>query len=187
MLAYAISVAPAASQGSLITSQRYQGKGDIALDMAIADFSRIIRDNPASAAVAYVARAALWLKRGNTDIALVDYDRALAINPRSADGHVGRASIMSLNKDYWTALYEYNLAIEIDPKNVDAHVGRGTVLDEQGALDQAISEYNLAIEIDPRNVGAYAARGVTWGKLKNYPKAEADLSKAALILKANGR
>jgi tetratricopeptide (TPR) repeat protein len=72
--------------------------------------------------------------------AILDYDRAIALNPRFADVYYQRGNTKFLGiKDYRGALLDFDRAIEIDPGFANAYLGRGllkatALKDREGAI-----------------------------------------------------
>lgn len=89
------------------------------------------------------------LNRNKLDKALVDFNRAIKIDPSRADGYVGRANTLNGLGRYQEALKDYDTAIEIDPKLANAYVNRGSAYSHLGYYEKAIASYEKGLEIDP--------------------------------------
>ena len=64
-------------------------------------------------------------KLGDTQGAIADYNKAIAINPQNANSYNNRGIAKSNLKDYQGAIADYNKAIEIDPQLAVAYNNRG--------------------------------------------------------------
>lgn len=79
--------------------------------------------------------------------ALVDYDKAIALNPRSLPAHVNRGIAKSNLGRHEEALADYDTAIEIDPTNADAYFHRGTLREVAGLSEEARVDIAKATEL----------------------------------------
>lgn len=76
--------------------------------------------------------------------------KALAIDPNSADAHASLAFIEAMDKWQWQAAeVEYKHAIELDPNCGKAHQWYATLLMIERRFDEAESELRKAVEIEP--------------------------------------
>jgi tetratricopeptide (TPR) repeat protein len=90
--------------------------------------------------------------------AIVEYDKAIEINPKDAAVYESRASAKGKSGDAAGAIVDFNKAIEINPQDAEAYKGaeqRITINDLAGAN----SDYGKAIEINPNDANAYKGRG----------------------------
>ncbi|WP_207774905.1 tetratricopeptide repeat protein [Pontibacter virosus] len=98
------------------------------------------------------------------EIAIVNFNNAIAFNPKNSIAFERRAIVKSLMRDEPGALADYTKAIELDPTNVSSYTNRGIskarLSDDKGALN----DYTKALQIDPYydfayyNLGIYYAR-----------------------------
>lgn len=116
---------------------------------------------------------------GKYDQAIIEFNKAIEINPKYADTFNRRGLVYSNLKKYEQAINDYTAAIQLNPKYTDAYNNRGVVYFELDQSDKAISDYTKAIEIDPKYAKAYHNRGLTYVvKLKNNGKGCEDWKKA---------
>lgn len=137
----------------------------------------------------YFSSAARKYQQGNFQGALADYNRAIEINPRSANAYYNRGLIKATKlQDNQGALADYNRAIQIKPNYDAAYNNRGNLKaadaqDYQGAL----ADYNRAIKIKPGNADAYYNRGVLkYTLLKDTPGGIADLQRSVKLSQRQG-
>jgi V8-like Glu-specific endopeptidase len=99
-------------------------------------------------------------KQGNLQGALADYDRAIALAPKSSWAYAKRGWLKHDGlKDYQGALADYNQALLIDPKYVDVYCYRGYLKHNKlKDLKGALADYNQALALDPQYAWAYARR-----------------------------
>ncbi len=63
-------------------------------------------------------------KIGNYNLAIIYYDKALAIDPKNVDALTGKGNVLSHLGNQTEAAGFYDKALAIDPKNVDALTGK---------------------------------------------------------------
>ena len=117
----------------------------------------------------YSNRGNSWAKKEEYDKAIVDYTRAIEIDPRLAEAYTNRGVAWSNKGEYDKAITDHSKAIEINPQFAEAYSNRGNDWDDKGESDKAIADYTRAIEIDPQLAEAYANLGlalVRAGKLE---------------------
>lgn len=110
------------------------------------------------------------------DEAIVDFNKAIKIDPNYAEAYMGRGGAYFFKKDFNQAIGDYSKAIEIDP-SASNYFNRGSVYDFKDDLDQAIIDYTKAIEIDPSDEEAYINRCFAYFRKNNYDKAWDDVHK----------
>jgi serine/threonine protein kinase/regulator of sirC expression with transglutaminase-like and TPR domain len=96
-----------------------------------------------------------WIARGNArrerdaKAALADYERALAINPRSFDALQNKAAILSDKfSDDAAALKVIERAVELYPESVLTRGGRGVLLARMGQRGTALEDARACLLLD---------------------------------------
>lgn len=116
--------------------------------------------------------------RGDYDGALADIDKALQLDPKSADACNQRGTVFYNQGKYAAALAEYNQAIELNPKHADAYANRGN--SRYGLQDYkgAVVDYKQEIALRPESQYAWNrcgigqdAAGDMLGAVASYDKA----------------
>ena len=120
-------------------------------------------------------------KSGDYTGAILDFDKAIEIDPNYASTYYNRGNSKYSLKDYYGAISDYNKAIQVDSTNVNAYNNRGISKKNLKDYSGAISDYNKAIELDPSNADAYYNRGNSKYSLKDYYGAISDYNKAIQI------
>ncbi len=118
---------------------------------------------------------------GEWNKAIVDYSKAIGINPEYSDAYNNRGFAYGKLGQWDKSIADYSKAIGINPKYAIAYYNRGIAYDNLGQLDKAIADYSEVIGIDPNYTLAWYNRGVAYGKLGQGGKAMADYSKAIEI------
>lgn len=82
--------------------------------------------------------------------AIKAFERAIKIDPKKADGYLGRANSLNTLGRHKQSLEDYNRALAIDPKLANAYVNRGIAHAHLGEIDKAIADYEKALALDPK-------------------------------------
>ena len=77
-------------------------------------------------------------------IAIVDFTRAVQLNPKYAAAYYGRALSYAYTGDYGNALADLDAAIAIDPRYTDAYINRARVYYEIDEYDKAWDDVHKA-------------------------------------------
>jgi tetratricopeptide (TPR) repeat protein len=134
-----------------------------------------------SLSIAYNNRGNAWQKKGDSDRAMEDYDKAIKIDPNDAYAYNNRGLLLEKKGDSYRAIADYDKAIEIDPQYAHAYNNRGLSWYAKGDYDRAIADYTKAIELDLMYTYAYDNRGKAWYAKRDYEHAFADYSRAIKI------
>jgi len=129
----------------------------------------------------YNNRGAVYKSRGEYDRAILEYNKAIKIDPGLTNAYNNRGNAYQDKSEYDRAIRDYTKAIEIDPKNAIAYTGRGNVFNAKGEHDRAIEDHTKAIQFDPQFVEAYNNRGITYADKGEFDRAILDLTKAIEI------
>jgi len=90
------------------------------------------------------------LNQNKPEEALVSFEKAIQLDPKSATGYLGRANALNTMGRWERSLPDYNRAIDIDPTLANAFVNRGIAYAQLGAIKRAIADYEKALELDPK-------------------------------------
>lgn len=129
----------------------------------------------------YLSKGNDDFKLGNFDRAIVEYTKAIDINPNLAKAYNNRGVAYAQEGSLSRAIADFTMAIANNLKDAQAHNNRGHAYAQQGNLSQAIFDYTEAIKINAVYVKAYNNRGTAYYKLKEYDKAWADVHKIEMI------
>jgi tetratricopeptide (TPR) repeat protein/V8-like Glu-specific endopeptidase len=127
---------------------------------AIALLTQAIQIAPRDARL-YLARVNHTIASGQTNIALEDLDRIIALDPKSEQAFWLRGTSRYTNRDVAGALSDVSRVIELNPNNLQAYLWRATINLAQSDHQGAIADYSAMIRIDPQNTLAYSQRGST--------------------------
>ncbi len=102
------------------------------------------------AVAVYVNRGNDYAKKGQYDEAILNYNKALEINPRYALAYYNRGNAYDEKGQYDQAISDFTKALEINPRFGEAYIRRGGAYGKKGQYDQAISDFNKALEINSK-------------------------------------
>jgi len=129
----------------------------------------------------YNNRGLAYQDKGDLDLALSDYNKAIQINPNYAEAYNNRGFTYQSKGDLDLALSDYNKAIQINPNLAEAYNNRGVTYQDKGNLNQALSDYNKALQIDSNYAEAYNNRGNIYQNKGDLDLAISDYNQALQI------
>lgn len=121
-----------------------------ALSEAEANASKAIELN-ASLSQPYVTLGKIHNAAGKRDLAVQEFQRALALNPRDPAALSGLAGTYVKAGRLREAEDTFRKAIDLNPDNWDLLNGLGAFYDHHQRYDEAIATYKRALEITPQN------------------------------------
>jgi len=87
--------------------------------------------------------------KGNCQLAVADYTKAIALNPKYAQAYNNRAYTNMRMRNYQDALPDLDKAIELDPTYFQALMNRGDIHNYYFAIDRqsAVTDYEKVISV----------------------------------------
>jgi tetratricopeptide (TPR) repeat protein len=153
-------------------------KADFVLEGdAPAFFQKRVQANPKDSWALHM-RGAGWLRNGESDSAIQDFNECIRLNPKDSEAFNSRGVAWSDKMEYDKAIGDYDQAIRLDPKYVAALNNRGNAWSKKKDYDKAIRDYDRAIRLDPKKAVVFDSRGVAWSNKKEYDKAIRDYDEA---------
>jgi tetratricopeptide (TPR) repeat protein len=101
-----------------------------------------------------VNRANILASQGLDKIALAEFERAIAINPRLTTAYIGMAEIHKKGGDYAQAERAFGRAAEIEPQNFGVQYNHGLMLQLLDRVAEAVRAYIRALQIRPGDFDA---------------------------------
>jgi protein O-mannosyl-transferase len=129
----------------------------------------------------YLNRGLVYESRGQLDLAIADYSKAIRFNPDLANAWYNRGVVYRNLGEYDNALADLSMAIKINPQYYEAYYNCGFIYGNLKKWDQAITNYTKAIEMEPKNSDLYNNRGTAYNSLERWDKAIEDFSRAIEI------
>lgn len=146
---------------NLAYSYEQQGDNKRALDL----YTEAINRNPDNPD-AYIYRGDYYCQRRfGFDKAIVDYDKAVQINPNYYKAYERRGYAKEMTRDFEGAIEDYTEMIRLRPDDADAYYNRGAVYVKMGENEKAIEDYTETIRLRPDDAKAYYNRGLTFYKM----------------------
>jgi Flp pilus assembly protein TadD len=115
---------------------------------------------------------------GKTDLAQVEYEKALALWPQNPEAHNNLGMLLAKRGLTQEAKNHYEEALRIKPKYASAHINMASLLAEQGDIDAAVLHYEEALRIDPDAGDANNGLGVVMARMQRMDEAVSYLSRA---------
>ena len=91
--------------------------------------------------------------------AIVDFDKAIELNPRYVRAYYERGRAQAYLGDYASGIASCTRAIRADPKDADPYYSRGSIKAQLGEYTEAVVDLDKAIKLDARHANAYGNRG----------------------------
>lgn len=154
---------------------------------ALAAFDRAIqqiprgRETSVRADALYFYRAGTRFYQGDSEGALADLDRFIALNPETARAYYNRGVALIQKGAIGQAIANYDQAIELDPVYADAYVNRGLAYRQMGELNHALDDLNQALELNNNDSDIFINRGIVYRQMERYDDAIADYEQAILL------
>jgi tetratricopeptide (TPR) repeat protein len=89
------------------------------------------------------------LQNNNFEGAIVDFNRAISLNPKLEEAYFARAKAKKGLSDYDGSIDDYAIVIELNPKNANAHNNLGNLLYNKGMISEAAINYRCALALKP--------------------------------------
>jgi tetratricopeptide (TPR) repeat protein len=98
----------------------------------------------------HVNRGILRLRRGLTDEAVADFDRAIALDPEQPEAYLNKGAALIRRHNPQDALQLFTVALERNTSRpAIAHYGRAVANEQLGNVAAAYHDYRRASELDP--------------------------------------
>lgn len=130
---------------------------------------------------AYNNRGTAYHAKGKFDLALLDYNSAIKLNPYYSNAYNNRGLVYAAKGQFNLAAADFNKAIELNPKYAAAYNNSGKAYYAKGDNDKAIAEFSRAVDLNPVYGSAYLNRGDAYRAKNDLDKAIADYNKAIEI------
>jgi len=98
---------------------------------------------------AYVNRGYAYRDKGQCELALADFNKAISLRADKPRHYRGRATVFLCLKRYDEALADLNSAIEKDPADAWSYLYRGRVYLAKGDRAHAQTDFDRAAKLDP--------------------------------------
>tara|TARA_R110002124_G_scaffold281958_1_gene456730 strand:- start:624 stop:1817 length:1194 start_codon:yes stop_codon:yes gene_type:complete len=146
--------------------------------------TKVYETNAIQAAQEYYYLGFEKYKYGKIFESLVDFNKAIKLDPQNSKYHYNRAIIKYDLEDYNAAIEDYTKALGLIPDSTAPNIhyaaynNRGFTKNKIKDYYGAIADLTKAIELDPNYADAYFNRGVSKDNLEDYYGAIYDYTKA---------
>ena len=138
----------------------------------------LAQGNQTISAETYFLRGNASYDLGLYDLAIVNYDKAIQLEPDYIDAYINRGIAKIRLGQHFAAIGDYDKAIQLKPDYASAYYNRGNAKYKLGQHFAAISDYDKAIQLKPDDVSAYYNRGNAKIRLGQHFAAIGDYDKA---------
>ncbi len=111
-------------------------------------------------------RGAAYSDVGQNELALMDLNKAIEINPEHDKAYFYRGSLYAEWGNYMKSIVDFNHAIRINPDYDDSYYMRGRSFDYLDDYETAIENANQALTLNWKNPIYYYLRGANLRRLK---------------------
>ncbi len=123
-------------------------------------------------------RGVLFVKAGQLDRALRDFDEAVRLDPKQANAYSERGNVYRLQGKFDDALADCDRALRLDPKLVTAYCHRAEAWVAKGEAAKAIADCDAALKRDDNCALAYCVRADARRLLGDLDRALSDCDEA---------
>jgi len=113
------------------------------------------------------------LRRGDLEQAQLEYRKALALDPNSADALLNLGTIERLKGNAAAAEHYVEQALRVDPNSIGALAALAELKREQDDLSESIRLYGEALALNDSNPALYLGLGDSLQRAGRYPESEA--------------
>ena len=153
-------------------------------DYALAEYGRILRTDEKNLAALYF-RAYVHERQKHYDLARVDYESFLAIQPLHLEARLGLAHILQKMGRRADAMDVLNQIVQMFPDSADAYAARAAFETKYLQYELALYDWNEAIRLRPDNEGFVISKVDLLIRLKRKKEAREALD--ALVSKGTPR
>jgi serine/threonine-protein kinase len=129
----------------------------------------------------YVTLGKLHSGEGNDDLALQEFQQALALNHRDANALAGMATAYERMGRLAEAEKTFQTSANMRPDYWDGYNSLGSFYLRQRRFPEAVAQFDRVIELTPDNAAGWSNRGAAYSNMKEYGKAERDLKRSIEI------
>ena len=86
-------------------------------------------------------------QQGKWNAAIPQFERALQLNPDSAEAHNNLGLALAQQKKWDAAIAHYERALQLNPDSAETHQNLGVALAAQGKLDEAMQHFQQALKL----------------------------------------
>lgn len=164
----------------------YDGRGAALLrlgesERAMRDLNEALDTRP-DLATAYLHRGNVFAQQKDYGRAIVDYNQALQIDPKSAPALGARCWARAIwHKNFESALADCNAALALAGDDATALASRGLVQYQLAHYDQTVDDCTASLALDPNSAGCLYLRALARRENGAEEQARADMGAAKAL------
>ena len=113
--------------------------------------------------LAYTKRGTAYLKKGQYNEAIEEYNKAIKINPNYSLAYYNRSVAYSRIGQHDRALTDCNKVLQLDPKHAKSYYTRGVSYWHLGTKNQAIKDFQAAARLEHKGAQDFlSSNGMKW-------------------------
>lgn len=119
------------------------------------DIHKLIQANPEpwfyyfQRGVAYSERGKIYIKKGDYERAIADFNTFIQLNPNRADAYNDRGVAYGNKRDFDRAIADFDKAIQLNPRLKGAHQNRGLAFSLKGGEARARADFDKKDHLYP--------------------------------------
>ncbi len=134
-----------------------------------------------SDAQGYATHGQVLAKSGNTEEALAEFERALALDPYNVRALYGRGLIRQAEKEHQQAIEDFTAANGLSPQKAEPLLARANSYFALDKAKEAVADLDEAVQADPNSALAWSSRGAAYERLGDKANASASYSRALAL------
>ncbi|KAL6088015.1 hypothetical protein STEG23_022373, partial [Scotinomys teguina] len=149
------------------------------LQMAFESLTKAVKANPEFAEAFY--HRGICKVRLNKDNSILDFNRAITLNPKHYQAYLCRVAYYGLKGRYSKGILNCNEAIRLYPESVRAYICRGVLKYYNRSYKLAIADLTTAINMDKNSYAAFYNRALCYTKIRELQMALKDYGIVLLL------
>lgn len=148
-------------------------------DYALAEYGKILHADEKNLAALYF-RAYVHIQQNHLDLARVDYESFLRLEPGHFEARLGLAHVLQKMGRKTDTVDELNRLVEMFPDSADAYAARAVFETELKQYDIALFDWDEAIRRKPLNAGFIVSKADILISLNRMDEARRELNDAIM-------
>ena len=129
----------------------------------------------------HTTKAQTMVRAGQSQGALEEFNRAITLDPYSAEALYGRALIYQANNQHDFAIADFSSASGLNPQKPEPLLGRAISYLAIGNAKAAAADLDEASQTDPNNAQIWTTRGHAYERLGDRAKAAESYARATAL------
>lgn len=151
---------------------------------ALADYNSAITLKPDGAL--YNSRAKLYFNLKKYDVALEDYNRAIALDSTEGEYFINRGAVFALSNNLPKALEDFNKGLALTPDHANGYKNRSLIYQSFGQWENALSDITKYLGMHPEDADLWYERGRIKNVLNKPSEAIPDFDRAIQLNNKQG-